>query len=263
MSLLANCEILTEGYDDRNIECIIMARPTQSQPLYIQIIGRGLRLPEGISNLRTATTRRLLDAATKTECTIIDVVGNCTRHDLEMVTALSLFGESVGAAASPEGVVAPRPRVTPDGHAPATEVFEAVKPLIREIDLFAQRTRSAQLGIRRPVIQPQQVPEGPLANWTVFGGWEEGYKRELHRKIVVNWEPVPNEAPCSLKRSKNPEYEAAISSCAPGRWTLSVKATNGMRYSRTFGNLFDAFGCAEDFVFQGTWEIDRLIDCAS
>ena len=54
IAVLANCEILTEGpiRRNRNIECIVMARPTQSQPLYIQMIGRGLRLPEGINNLR-------------------------------------------------------------------------------------------------------------------------------------------------------------------------------------------------------------------
>lgn len=33
ITVLANCDILTEGYDDPDVECIIMARPTQSQPL--------------------------------------------------------------------------------------------------------------------------------------------------------------------------------------------------------------------------------------
>lgn len=128
---------------------------------------------------------------------------------------------------------------------------------MREIDLFAHRRRAAQPGTGGPPARPQQVKPGPLATWGEIE-WEEEYKEKLHRKIVSNSEPVPNEAPCSLKRLKNPEYEAAISSCTAAQWTLSVKTTNGTPYSRTFRNLFDAFGCAEDFVYQETQEIDQF-----
>lgn len=44
--ILLNCRILTEGFDDPDIECILMARPTKSKLLYIQMIGRGLRKKE-------------------------------------------------------------------------------------------------------------------------------------------------------------------------------------------------------------------------
>ena len=42
--ILTNCEILTEGFDYSDVGCIIMARPTQSETLYVQCIGRGTRL---------------------------------------------------------------------------------------------------------------------------------------------------------------------------------------------------------------------------
>lgn len=45
LQLLTSCGILTEGYDEESISCIIMARPTKSRSLYIQCVGRGLRKP--------------------------------------------------------------------------------------------------------------------------------------------------------------------------------------------------------------------------
>ncbi|WRT65471.1 uncharacterized protein IL334_002414 [Kwoniella shivajii] len=42
--VLINCEIFTEGTDIPEIDCILLARPTKSKPLLIQMVGRGLRL---------------------------------------------------------------------------------------------------------------------------------------------------------------------------------------------------------------------------
>lgn len=47
LDVLTNCMVLTEGFDEPSVDCIILARPTQSQLLYTQIVGRGTRLNEG------------------------------------------------------------------------------------------------------------------------------------------------------------------------------------------------------------------------
>jgi ATP-dependent helicase IRC3 len=73
IKVLSNCMVLTEGYDEPSADCIMMARPTKSRPLYTQIVGRGTRLYPG-----------------KDDCVVIDFVGVTSRHDL--VTAASLFG---------------------------------------------------------------------------------------------------------------------------------------------------------------------------
>jgi ATP-dependent helicase IRC3 len=39
--VVANCAVLTEGFDEPSVDCIVIARPTKSKPLYIQMIGRG------------------------------------------------------------------------------------------------------------------------------------------------------------------------------------------------------------------------------
>ena len=65
IQFLINCAVLTEGFDDPGTQCIAIARPTKSRALYAQMIGRGLRTNEG-----------------KTDCMILDFVGNAGRHKL-------------------------------------------------------------------------------------------------------------------------------------------------------------------------------------
>ena len=69
--VVCNCAVLTEGFDEPSIDCIIMARPTQSRPFYQQMIGRGTRIYPG-----------------KQDCLILDVVGVSTKHRLQTVATL-------------------------------------------------------------------------------------------------------------------------------------------------------------------------------
>ncbi len=63
--VLANAALLTEGWDYPPVSCILMARPTESRALYVQSIGRGLRLAEG-----------------KHDCLIVDFNDASRRHRL-------------------------------------------------------------------------------------------------------------------------------------------------------------------------------------
>lgn len=71
---LVNCMVLTEGFDEPSVDGVIIARPTQSKPLMIQIVGRGLRL-----------------FPNKQDCLVLDMVGVSKRNTL--VQAAVLFGE--------------------------------------------------------------------------------------------------------------------------------------------------------------------------
>lgn len=42
--LLSNAMLLTEGYDDPGIDCLVVLRPTRSRPLFAQMVGRGTRV---------------------------------------------------------------------------------------------------------------------------------------------------------------------------------------------------------------------------
>ncbi|MBN1673344.1 MAG: DEAD/DEAH box helicase [Kiritimatiellae bacterium] len=72
-TVLTNCMVLTEGYDEPAVSGIILARPTKSALLYVQMIGRGTRLHPG-----------------KEDVTIIDIV-DLTR-DQKLVNLATLFG---------------------------------------------------------------------------------------------------------------------------------------------------------------------------
>lgn len=88
LKVLVNCQILTEGYDDWKIGCIVLARPTKSETLYTQIVGRGTRIPPGIGNLVEARANGL--RIDKEDCILIDVVDVTSKHSL--VSLPSLFG---------------------------------------------------------------------------------------------------------------------------------------------------------------------------
>ena len=51
-SILVNCKILNEGYDDPNIDTVVMATPTNSILYYLQCVGRVVRNPEDNDNAR-------------------------------------------------------------------------------------------------------------------------------------------------------------------------------------------------------------------
>jgi ATP-dependent helicase IRC3 len=48
--VLLNCGLFTEGTDIPNVDCLVLARPTRSKSLLIQMVGRGLRLYPGKKN---------------------------------------------------------------------------------------------------------------------------------------------------------------------------------------------------------------------
>jgi hypothetical protein len=139
-----------------------------------------------------------------------------------------------------------RPPVAPDGHAPSPQVFNAVHPQIKEIDLFAGRKRSVEKRKSSPT-RPQPLGSGPLGQWGI-GTWDERYKRDLHGRIAAHWRLAPGGPAIAFKRSKDPEYGLTISHCAPACWTLTCNSGKGTPYTRTFRNVFDAFGCGEYFV---------------
>ena len=72
-TMVANCAVLTEGFDEPSVSCLIMARPTESRPLFVQMLGRGMRTHPG-----------------KRDCLVIDVVGNAGNHDV--VSIPDVFG---------------------------------------------------------------------------------------------------------------------------------------------------------------------------
>ena len=113
--VLTNCGVLTEGFDSPQIDSILLCRPTQSEGLYVQCVGRGTRVSPG-----------------KKDCLVIDFV-DASRH------SLCSFQNSL------EGAVAPPPQPPRTVHKDEvvheeteqdTTSFEASD--VQEIDFFGR-----------------------------------------------------------------------------------------------------------------------------
>lgn len=62
IKVVTNVGVLTTGFDFPALDCVILARPTQSVALYYQMVGRGIRTAEGKENVQ-----------------VVDVAGNVNR----------------------------------------------------------------------------------------------------------------------------------------------------------------------------------------
>jgi len=115
--VVVNCAVLTEGFDEPSVDCIIVARPTQSAVLYQQMLGRGTRIYPG-----------------KTDCLVLDVVGVSTQHTLH--TAATLFGCDAARLARQSVLeILDRP-----GHQDQEDTARAGTLRSPPVDLFARRT---------------------------------------------------------------------------------------------------------------------------
>ena len=65
IDVICNCQVLTEGFDAPAIECIMLARPTKSSMMFMQMVGRGTRTFPG-----------------KKDCLVLDVSDNVGRHSV-------------------------------------------------------------------------------------------------------------------------------------------------------------------------------------
>jgi len=84
IQFLCLCQIGTEGFDAPSVELVVMARPTKSQALYKQMLGRGTRpLPGLVDAYDTAEERRQAIAnSRKPHMTVLDFVGVSGKHKL-------------------------------------------------------------------------------------------------------------------------------------------------------------------------------------
>jgi len=152
LQAVANCAVLTEGFDCPPVDCIVTARPTKSASFYTQMIGRGTRLHPG-----------------KRDCLILDVIGQAGRHDL--VTTASLFGLSpreLGARTVTDAL---------DARERAEEARQVAQGRLvaHHVDLFTRRTLHwVQASPDRFVLA---IPDGRVALEQGARGWTATLER--------------------------------------------------------------------------------------
>lgn len=96
--VLSSVQVLTTGFDSPRVDCVLMARPTKSQGLYVQCVGRGLRLHLG-----------------KTDCLILDVSSSSDDNSLVALPNLAGKEKSSDDEGSLRDMAAAAPERGPQG----------------------------------------------------------------------------------------------------------------------------------------------------
>jgi ATP-dependent helicase IRC3 len=143
--VLTNCAVLTEGYNDPSIACIVLAAPTKSALKFTQRIGRGTRLFEG-----------------KRNCLILDVVDATKKHSLASLASLlgfpaelELHGESAVKAV---GIIEDAQREYPHVDLSKLTDLNKLKEYLEQVNLF--EVQFAPEVIEHSVLNWFKVPDG-------------------------------------------------------------------------------------------------------
>jgi len=159
LTVLWNVHILTEGVDIPHVSCLLLARQVESFPLFLQIIGRGLRTSAGKDN-----------------CVLIDLTRACDRFNYlpgtdckysidgrnpiqrGKVIKIRQCGQCAAVCKSwrqdcPEcGYVTPRESMPVKiFDEKLSEVFDGRETSVHEIDAALARMRKQQLDEKRPL----------------------------------------------------------------------------------------------------------------
>lgn len=148
---LCNVGVLTEGYDDPGVSCIGIARPTKSRALYAQCAGRGLRIYPG-----------------KSDCLLLDFVGNSGRHAL--VSGLDILDGKYD-----EEVVAKAKEIA-NSEADGIDAQEALERAAREIDEARKREAARRARVTASVSH-RVVEVDPFAVFQIDRGGDDNDKR--------------------------------------------------------------------------------------
>jgi superfamily II DNA or RNA helicase len=167
--VLPNCAVLTEGYDNPSVDCVIVARPTRSKQLYVQMIGRGLRPLHGV----------------KQDCIILDMVGASNRHDL--MTAATLDGLEITDGESVKEKVI-RQRVEADARRQKMQEQEARKLVAREVELFHRK--QAEEYEQWAVSPRQDLFILAMSNFERLVIWKDSKGRGYYLLHVIPGEPM-------------------------------------------------------------------------
>ena len=154
-SVCVNSMLLTEGWDCPAVDCIVILRPTKVRGLYQQMIGRGMRLSPG-----------------KTELLLLDFLWMTERHDLCRPSCL--ISKDATIAAKIDKAVAES--------AGGIDIMEAEEEAERDVLQEREESLARQLAVmrtrQRKLVDPLQyamsIAAEDLANYVPTFAWEMG-----------------------------------------------------------------------------------------
>ncbi len=229
LRFLCNCMIATEGFDEPSIEMVIMARPTKSRSLYVQMLGRGTRPLDEIATLlgdldSDAERLAMIAASDKPHLSVLDFVGNTGRH--EVVTTIDIFGDG-----DDQDVIDRAKEIAADGEITAQDALdqsrEEVERKRREAEIRKREReeklrKQAQEATRQQLVGVGAYKKQEVADWNNPPEWcnvqpkhrnilskakvpmedirgmNDAQIGQLCRKIVMHWQM----GLCSYRQAK-------------------------------------------------------------
>jgi len=220
---LTNVAVLTEGFDDPGVSCVAMARPTRSEGLYTQCVGRGTRLFEG---KRDCLVLDFVDVSSLSLCALPTLFGMPRELDLEGRDA-----SEAQAAFDQIGFDHPAFQVEA-GAITLGEIQEraaAFDPLTQEVDVDVRavsRNAWASLGRHGLALHFERAP-GKLCEALVLSRAARGKRWEVTldgapMERFSNIEDAVQAVDYEVHR-RGPTVEASARSGAPWRRTAITK----------------------------------------
>jgi superfamily II DNA or RNA helicase len=226
ITVLFNAQVLTEGYDDWRVRCILECAPTKSGTVFTQRVGRGTRLQEGTGNLLEAIAKGL--QLEKKDCYVIDFVDNSSRCSL--VTFPSLLGlppefdlEGKSVTETLEKIEALQEKYPGVDFSNLLDLNN-VKVYVDSLDLFAAP-------------YTEEVKEFSKLAWMATA--DSAYVLAIPEKREVKEQKLYHlflHEKLHITQNELDEYE------------LSITSTNTERKLGVYGTLQEAFTIAEDVI---------------
>lgn len=190
-SILVNCGVTTEGYDNPHVDMIVMARPTKSHTLYVQMIGRGTRVLPGLVENFTSADGRLqaIGVSKKPALLVLDLVGNSGKH------ILISSADMLGGIVSPETVEKVVKKAKEEGK--PVRMMEALEEEEKNLQELRERARQAEDARRHHLVarvRYDAVPINPFSAMSLsptrHRGWDNTKPLSPKQRAVLLREGV-------------------------------------------------------------------------
>jgi superfamily II DNA or RNA helicase len=176
--VLTNCFLAAYGFDLPVLSCVVLARPTKSLMMYLQMLGRGLRI-----------------AAAKTDCVVLDHAGGVHRHGFATdPRAWTLTGRY---AIKPAATGARSPRTAKEcpecaavwtGSSQCPECGYQLRPSGRMVETVAGELVEIGVG-EAPELQVRRTFYAELRGWAAGNGYKPGWAAHKYRERYGDWPP--------------------------------------------------------------------------
>lgn len=181
-NVLCNSMLLTEGWDDPSVDCVVVLRPTKVRSLYCQMVGRGTRLSP---------------ATGKTHLLLLDFLWHTERHELCHPASLICENEEV-ARKMTEDIAetgAPVDLIEAEQSASEDVVVQREEALAKKLE--EQRRKKHKLV--DPLQYEMSIQAEDLSSYVPSFGWEVGPPSDKQVAALEKQGINPDEIQCAGK----------------------------------------------------------------